>query len=122
MSSPMSSPMSSRAPLALVTAALGVLALLAPTSAARPTGAPAPVRLQVEGVLETVAVEGGPGLDTVLVLDDGTRVPVVRTDGMPVSGGVSATVTVPKADGEIPVSAADAKLDALGGVGALLRW
>ena len=79
MSSPMSSPMSSRAPLALVTAALGGLALLAPTSAARPTGAPAPVRLQVEGVLETVAVEGGPGLDTVLVLDDGTRVPVGRT-------------------------------------------
>jgi hypothetical protein len=29
---------------------------------------------------------------------------------------------VPKADEPIPVSAADAKLDALGGVGALLRW
>ncbi len=29
---------------------------------------------------------------------------------------------VPRADGEIPNSAADAKLDALGGVGALLRW
>lgn len=29
---------------------------------------------------------------------------------------------VPKADGEIPISAADAKLDTLGGVGALLRW
>ena len=29
---------------------------------------------------------------------------------------------VPRAGGEIPISAADAKLDALGGVGALLRW
>jgi hypothetical protein len=29
---------------------------------------------------------------------------------------------VPRAGGDIPISAADAKLDALGGVGALLRW
>jgi hypothetical protein len=29
---------------------------------------------------------------------------------------------IPRAGGDIPISAADAKLDALGGVGALLRW
>ncbi|MCA9859929.1 MAG: hypothetical protein KC438_09410 [Thermomicrobiales bacterium] len=38
------------------------------------------------------------------------------------SVSVSTEGEVPKADGEIPNSAADAKLDALGGVGALLRW
>lgn len=35
---------------------------------------------------------------------------------------VAAEGAVPKADGVIPNSEADAKLDALGGVGALLRW
>lgn len=83
------------------------LTLLAPTSAAQQSPS---IDLLVSGVLETVPRESGVGLDTSLVLDDGSRLELVRTPAMPPSGRVSATVTV--AASTMP-SLAGRSLDAL---------